>query len=164
LDAVTQGRFGSYIEFCNRYCDRKLDFFGHWQAKGATNSDELRDRMAPFCIFGQKESVLTLPIKTRYFVELKLQPEAIKEMNGMRATYQKLSREAAKSQKDWDIMKAKQYMMEMWMTTSRLKTPQVYAWLDANLGQEKMVIFAHHVSMMDALQGYLETKQVKFIR
>ena len=57
LHAVAPGRFGTYRGFTARHCGGEQGRFG-WECRGATNIEELRDKMAPYVIRELKEVVL----------------------------------------------------------------------------------------------------------
>jgi len=64
--------FPNPLDFKMRYCDAKFNGFG-WEFKGATNIEELHEKIKPIMIRRLKEDVLSeLPGKTFSFVPLEL--------------------------------------------------------------------------------------------
>ncbi|MBE0573342.1 DEAD/DEAH box helicase, partial [Candidatus Dojkabacteria bacterium] len=61
--------WSSYWKFAHRYCDAKLDGFGHWNFDGATNLTELRTKLEHIMLRRTKQQVLTeLPSITKNYL------------------------------------------------------------------------------------------------
>lgn len=72
LGLLRPDEFGSYWYFAKKYCGAFKHRFG-WDMSGATNLDELRNRMKPFTLRRTKDMVLTeLPPKRRVQLHLEL--------------------------------------------------------------------------------------------
>jgi SWI/SNF-related matrix-associated actin-dependent regulator 1 of chromatin subfamily A len=71
---VFKDTFGGWMQFTDRYCDRKDSQFGQWDISGASNLDELFDRLTGNCYVRRnkdQEGILDeLPAKQRSVVEL----------------------------------------------------------------------------------------------
>jgi SWI/SNF-related matrix-associated actin-dependent regulator 1 of chromatin subfamily A len=71
---VFKDTFGGWMQFTDRYCDRKDSQFGQWDISGASNLDELFDRLTGNCYVRRnkdQEGILEeLPAKQRSVVEL----------------------------------------------------------------------------------------------
>jgi len=64
--ALGKSRFGTGYDFDLRYCGMMMGEYGGYEAKGATHSDELRDRLRYYMVRRLKEDVLDeLPALTR---------------------------------------------------------------------------------------------------
>jgi superfamily II DNA or RNA helicase len=75
VDILSEGRFGKPFAFYLRYCDAKREEVSKdkvvWTFKGATNLDELHDRMSFFMLRRLKSEVaLELPSRTRQMIEV----------------------------------------------------------------------------------------------
>src|SRR5262249_33514419 len=76
LDIVTPGAFGQFWSFARRYCDAQVTAYG-WQAKGASNLDELKIRLREVMLRRTWKDVQgSLPAITR---SVELVPLASKE-------------------------------------------------------------------------------------
>lgn len=68
--------FGGWMQFTGRYCNRKESQFGQWDVSGASNLDELHDRLTGNCYVrrnkGQKDILEDLPDKQRTVVDLEI--------------------------------------------------------------------------------------------
>lgn len=66
--------FGGWMQYTDRYCDRKDSQFGQWDISGASNLEELHDRLAGNCYVrrnkDEKGILEELPEKQRTVVEL----------------------------------------------------------------------------------------------
>ena len=69
--ALAPTEFGNFWTFARRYCNAQQTRFG-WDFKGATNLDELQDRLRETCMVRRlKKDVLTdLPAKRRSIIEI----------------------------------------------------------------------------------------------
>lgn len=73
LRAIDHPLAVSYIEFGRRYCDGKWDGYG-WDFSGASNLDELKQKVQGSVLARRKEEVLDLPPKLRGRVPVPLDP------------------------------------------------------------------------------------------
>lgn len=79
LYAIAPQEFSDYWKFMRRYCDPKRNHFG-WTFNGATNQEELRDRISSYFIRRTKEEILPyLPAKVYVDVPLPLDDETANE-------------------------------------------------------------------------------------
>lgn len=79
LKYLSPGQWSNWKHFTNRYCDAKPGFGGSLDVSGASNLEELRDRMRGTVMYRvEKDDVLKdLPPQTRRIVELE-SPKAIR--------------------------------------------------------------------------------------
>lgn len=162
LNAVAPGHFGSYYGFTARYCGGERGRFG-WECVGATNVEELREKMAPFVIRELKDSVLDLPPKTRFKVDIALDADAVAQLRTMRRHLVHL-RQNAERGSSFDKNAAESYFMGCWRATGQFKTAAVCDWLRGLFERrpgEKVVVFLHHKALMDAVEeAFRETRVV----
>jgi SWI/SNF-related matrix-associated actin-dependent regulator 1 of chromatin subfamily A len=158
LHAISRGGFGSYVDFTARYCDGHQVKYGErvvWEARGATNVDELRERMEPFMVRVLKEEGLpALPPKRRHVVELPLGREAEAELATMRLELGELRGQAADPAAGLAEKRAAEaQLMACWRRTSELKMPAVRAWLEAQDPARGLALFGHHGFALDAVEA-----------
>ncbi len=130
-----------YLSFAYRYAAAYEDEWGELDVRGASNLDELRDLLAPDCMRYLKTDVLDeLPSKTWRVLALDLPPgEAEKEftVSGLRRMRDSIAQEAMST-----ILKEQ----------GMRKLPQVVEHCKLALEEEpKIVVFAHHRDMIEAL-------------
>ena len=109
-----------------------------------------------------KDQVLReLPRKVRQQVFLKLEPKNLKELAAMTA-----SADAASSGGDPldSLMKRAEYM-QLWKKTAEIKLPAMVRYVEDVLeGESKILLFAHHLNILDAFENSFFEKKIKFIR
>ena len=65
LSLMDPVKWNDWFAFTKRYCGGKQGYWGGWEAKGATNIEELQSRISRYFLRRKKEEVLTeLPPKT----------------------------------------------------------------------------------------------------
>lgn len=109
-----------------------------------------------------KDQVLhELPRKVRQQVFLKVEPKNLKELLEMTA-----SADASTSGGDplESLMKRAEYM-QLWKKTAEIKLPAMIKYVEDLLeGESKILLFAHHLSILDAFENCLYEKKIRFIR
>ena len=185
LASINPDEYGNFFRFAIRYCDAHKNDFGHWDFSGASNLDELQDKLRSTCMVRRlKADVLTeLPPKRRQVIELPADGAA-KEVSAEQTAWQahqKLTRnlreaiELAKASDDIEehreavrnLKKAArvsfQSLSEVRRRTAMAKVPYVAAHIREALdaGTDKIVLFAHHHSVIDALIGEFAGSVVK---
>lgn len=58
LNIIDPVNWFNYYDYAKRYCDGKYNYFGQFEANGATNLEELRDKIQPIFYRKQREEVL----------------------------------------------------------------------------------------------------------
>lgn len=139
LSMVVQG-FMSWTAFTAKYCNASFNGYGT-DTSGNSNSQSLRGWLYENKVVKrEKKNVLTqLPDKVRQLVQLVQTPIHVKAAS----------------------------MFEMYSNSAKIKSehPLVTEWIEDLITEtEKVVIFAHHAHMMDAVQRICEKLKVKFIR
>ena len=109
-----------------------------------------------------KDQVLSeLPRKIRQQVFLKLNAKSLEELRRM-------TEEVEKSINQNDplesLMKRAEYM-NLWKKTAEIKLPAMLDYLEDLLeGQSKILIFAHHLNVLDNFENHFYEKKINFIR
>ena len=149
LDTIDE--FGGSWDFRQRYCKAVNTGFG-WDFKGASNLDELNDILRRTCyVRRNKEDVLTeLPDKARYTIPLTLTGEGYKNYRmaeaGVLEYFAGDGRDGNSAQQLGQIMTLKRLAGEG-------KVDTACEWIDTFLDStdRKLVVFAHHISVVDAI-------------
>lgn len=97
--------WSDYWHFCRRYCDGKQGYWG-FEAKGATNLDELRQKISRYFLRRTKDEILTeLPPKNRIDLPVKLDGQSKENYDKVSREFVKYLREN-KGKKDKEILKS----------------------------------------------------------
>lgn len=105
--------------------------------------------------------LLELPRKVRQQVFLKVEPKNLKELSEMTA-----SADATMTGGDAleSLMKRAEYM-QLWKKTAEIKLPAMIKYLEDLLeGESKILLFAHHLNVLDAFENSFYEKKIRFIR
>lgn len=154
--------FTNKHDFGLRYCDAKImgTFNGHprWDYRGHSNTDELKILLeSTIMIRRLKKDVLQdLPSKNRIVIDLqlKLTEEERIELDKCKA---KCERRNFYKQDNGDLM-------SWYRETCRLKIPAVLEYLERKISRTgKLICFAHHKVMIDAIADFLNRQKVKYI-
>ncbi|KAL5196682.1 hypothetical protein ABZP36_000194 [Zizania latifolia] len=167
LQALYPTVYKNVSEYGDRYC--KGGFFGMYQ--GASNHEELHNLMkATVMIRRLKKDVLSqLPVKRRQQVFLVLSE---KEMRHIRALFLELEAvkikfQSCDSKETMDSLKfaQKNLINRIYNDSAEAKIPAVLDYLGTVIEADcKILIFAHHQPMIEAIHQYLLKKKVKCIR
>lgn len=125
--------------------------------KGATNLPMLFGKLQSIMIRRKKTEVLTqLPDKRRQYVPVEMTASALGPVAGMRDQLKQLKRDSAAFGKLWG---------ECLQHTGIAKVPMVLEYLNDLLeGGSKVLLFAHHIKVLDALEQELVRLKVGLIR
>jgi SWI/SNF-related matrix-associated actin-dependent regulator 1 of chromatin subfamily A len=152
LHLLRPSDFGSWRRFTERYCDGHEENVarGKWVyvAKGATNTDELNQRLRSFMIRRTKEQVLTeLPPKTRTITDVEMTPAERREYRGIEGENALAT-----------ITAQRQFV-------GRVKVRAAIEWIEQYADTNTpLLVFAHHHDVLDALQEGCRTLGVRFGR
>ncbi|KAI5415421.1 hypothetical protein KIW84_040747 [Lathyrus oleraceus] len=167
LEALYPDVYKNVHEYGNRYC--KGGVFGLYQ--GASNHEELHNLMkATSMIRRLKKDVLSeLPVKRRQQVFLDLADKDMKQINILFRELErvKLKIKAASSQEEVESLKfaEKNLINKIYTDSAEAKIPAVLDYLGTVIEAGcKFLIFAHHLSMIDAIHEFLLKKKVGCIR
>ena len=178
----TLGRSWKY--FVTRYCGGEPTRYG-WYVDGATNLDELQDRLRSELMVRRRKSdvLMELPAKRRQVVELPANGCADvvrREQEAMETIRQRLSElrrqvEAARGQSESAYRAAVKQLREgtraafgeiarLRHDTAVAKVPSVVAYaLDCLESIDKLVIFAHHHDVINGLSDGLREAKINHV-
>ncbi|CRL01400.1 CLUMA_CG014355, isoform A, partial [Clunio marinus] len=162
--AILDSRFADWWSFTRRYCKGHQTQFG-WDATGSSNLDELNVVLRKKFIIRRTKEELNevfsgLGKKLREVVMLKdfkINESNNKIMKGFAQKFQE-NRGALKQQKS--------ILMNWYTQTAELKAESVCRYIEDILkkNDEKLIIFAAHFSVMDALSNCLTNNKVCYVR
>ena len=169
LDALRPGRMGSFSDFAKRYCDARMKPWG-WDASGGSNLQELHGILTRTYMHRRLKSVVAdqLPRKRRECVRFELAADAARVANeAARALVESLRgvrSDGSDSTRRFDALKA----LTAWgVVTAQAKAGDVAARvaeiLESGSGN-KMLFFAHHHCMLDAMTNALRAARVPHVR
>lgn len=164
LHSLAPKVFGSYTAYTKKFCNARRGRFG-WDVKGCSNSDELHGLLKGYMIRRLKSDVLhDLPPKQRMIVPVKVSPEhaskcrsLILDMEATRTSIDELVGQDAESAN----FEARRMFMEAFQASGLAKAQAVSEylldWL-AGSGTQKILVFAHHKEVLDALEHTVSKK------
>lgn len=143
-----------FEQFATVYCDGKYSRYG-FLAAGATNVEDLAERINPFYLRRTKEQVLTdLPPVVESSIPLEYTEE-------IQAVFESLDdQEFERAMSNEIRSKYDRYQQQGWTATQRrqlaeAKIPQVVTFINDILGQkDKVVVFAYHRNVIEELKKY----------
>jgi len=165
LNLMRPAHFSSFYDFAHRYCDAWHNGFG-WDFSGASNTQELNERIRDLCIRRLKSEVLPdLPPKTRTFFPISLD-------NKTRQPYDI-------AQEEWDRKIENHYLSgeplpqgmmlnmlsDLRHICGRIKVDYAADWINDYRQQtgNPIVVFTHHRDVMSGLAGLLTEHKVELI-
>ncbi|XP_064402353.1 SWI/SNF-related matrix-associated actin-dependent regulator of chromatin subfamily A-like protein 1 [Halichondria panicea] len=153
-------RLVSHTQFGLRYCNGVKNQFG-WDFSGASNMSELQLYLEDsIMIRRMKSEVLDqLPSKTRKMVllDLSLPKGGSKEWKD----YKRQLNDAGKLKK----LERRTALLPLFDVTGKMKLPAVKDYiLDMLEGGRKIIVFGHHVSVLNGLCEALDKKAITYIR
>jgi SWI/SNF-related matrix-associated actin-dependent regulator 1 of chromatin subfamily A len=183
LNSLDPKEWSSRWKYAHRYCDAKYNDFG-WDFSGSSNLEELQDRLrSSLMVRRLKEDVLTeLPAKRRQVIELpsdKSMMSLIKSENtawedkdstlsALRASVMLASVSDNQEQYNQAVHQLKEGTSSVFSNLSKLreeialkKLPYVIEHL--NSFEEKVVVFAHHKSVVSELKDKLGDQAVMLV-
>lgn len=182
-------KFGGEWGFYRRYCDAFRDKWGQWHLEGASNLDELNDRLRSTCYIRRtKDQVLSeLPPVVHDPVVVEVPTAAMKEYRKAEADIVKylverameIAEELGENPKSAAVRarlkaEASQHLVRISVLrrlAARAKMPAIEEWIEGRLAESrKVVVAAHHRDIVDALadkyggckiQGEMELRDVE---
>jgi len=155
LNMVSSKEFSSFWKYAFRYCNPKRGFQGRgWDFSGASNLDELRERIQPIFIRRMKREVLTqLPEKRRTMLPVEI--SNAREYQSATLDFLKWYRAAAGSKAAKRARKAEALVKlgQLKQLVARGKIERAYEWIDDFLSGtgEKLVVFVYHRDIFNLL-------------
>jgi SWI/SNF-related matrix-associated actin-dependent regulator 1 of chromatin subfamily A len=155
--------FGSFDQFTKRYCNGHQDHWGY-NYRGMSNVEELREKLAPIMIRDCDVPMMPLPKLIRHVVPIHTRTQSeCKQLSEQLWAIEKSMKKAATSKKQYDKNAIGLDMMDAWRSIALIKLPYIVEWLDKILNGEKLAIFCHHHTMMDALRTALTERNIPFL-
>ncbi|NWH64328.1 ZRAB3 endonuclease, partial [Geococcyx californianus] len=170
IEALFPGRFGTWNQYAKKYCNARVRFFGkrtHWDCRGASNLEELHQLLSEIMIRRLKNDVLTqLPPKIRQRIPFDLPQAAAKNLNAIFAEWEKLMRNLNSDTTESHFSQVMNLITRMYKETAIAKAGAVKDYIKMMLENDKLkfLVFAHHLSMLQAcVEAVIESK-VRYIR
>lgn len=166
IEALFPQRFGTWVEYAKRYCNAHIRYFGkrrQWDCRGASNLSELHQLLNDIMIRRLKSEVLSqLPPKVRQRIPFDLAPATVKELNASFEEWQKLMRAP-----DAGAMETVMGLItRMFKQTAIAKAGAVKDYIKMLLQNDslKFLVFAHHLSMLQACTEAVIESKARYIR
>ncbi|XP_055253553.1 DNA annealing helicase and endonuclease ZRANB3 isoform X1 [Moschus berezovskii] len=166
IEALFPQKFGTWTEYAKRYCNAHVRYFGkrpRWDCRGASNLNELHQLLSDIMIRRLKTEVLTqLPPKIRQRIPFDLPSAAAKELNSSFEEWEKLTR-APYSGATETVMGL---ITRMFKQTAIAKAGAVKDYIKMMLQNDslKFLVFAHHLSMLQACTEAVIENKTRYIR
>ncbi|XP_036057883.1 DNA annealing helicase and endonuclease ZRANB3 [Onychomys torridus] len=166
IEALFPQKCGTWMEYAKRYCNAHIRYFGkrrQWDCRGASNLGELHQLLSDMMIRRLKSEVLSqLPPKVRQRIPFDLPPAAVKELNAGFEEWQKLMRDPNSGATE-TVMGL---ITRMFKQTAIAKAGAVKDYIKMLLQNEslKFLVFAHHLSMLQACTEAVIENKARYIR
>ncbi|KAM9305114.1 DNA annealing helicase and endonuclease ZRANB3 [Gastrophryne carolinensis] len=172
IDSLFPKRFGTWTEYAKKYCNAHVRYFGNrtqWDYRGASNLDDLYQRLSSIMIRRLKNEVLTqLPPKIRQRIPFDLPKDTAKEMNSSFEEWEKLMRypESVSSDSTNPFIQVMGLITRMFKQTAMAKAGAVKDYIKMMLENDKLkfLVFAHHLSMLQACTEAAIENKARYIR
>lgn len=167
LNIICPTMAGKYQQFVNRYCDAKK-FCGHYDVNGASCMQELHWIMKSLCVRRLKADVLhDLPDKTRTQIQMEIASKEKKSLKTLFTRWQTLNKtipamlDGCKEQRE-AVFERKKIINELYHTSAEAKMDKIKQVVnDLIMDGEKVIIFAHHHVMLDALEEMVKNSDLQ---
>ncbi|KAM5271128.1 DNA annealing helicase and endonuclease ZRANB3 isoform 2-T5 [Hipposideros larvatus] len=166
LEALFPQKFGTWTDYSKRYCNAHMRYFGkrsQWDCRGASNLNELHQLLSDIMIRRLKTQVLTqLPPKIRQRIPFDLPSAAAKELNTSFEEWEKLMR-APNSGATETMMGL---ITRIFKQTAIAKAGAVKDYIKMMLQNDslKFLVFAHHLSMLQACTEAVIESKTRYVR
>ncbi|NXY03694.1 ZRAB3 endonuclease, partial [Pteruthius melanotis] len=170
IEALFPRRFGTWNEYAKKYCDARVRFFGkrrQWDCRGASNLEELHQLLSEIMIRRLKNDVLTqLPPKVRQRIPFDLPQAAAKNLNATFAEWEKLMRSLSSDATESHFSQVMSLITRMYKETAIAKAGAVKDYIKMMLDNDKLkfLVFAHHLSMLQACTEAVIEAKARYIR
>ncbi|XP_036742539.2 DNA annealing helicase and endonuclease ZRANB3 isoform X2 [Manis pentadactyla] len=166
IEALFPQKFGTWTDYAKRYCNARIRYFGkrcQWDCRGASNLNELHQLLSDIMIRRLKTDVLTqLPPKIRQRIPFDLPSAAAKELNTSFEEWQKLMRVPDSGATESVVG----LITRMFKQTAVAKAGAVKDYIKMILQNDslKFLVFAHHLSMLQACTEAVIENKTRYIR
>ncbi|NXN26741.1 ZRAB3 endonuclease, partial [Nycticryphes semicollaris] len=170
IEALFPRRFGTWSQYAKKYCNARVRFFGkrtQWDCRGASNLEELHQLLSEIMIRRLKNDVLTeLPPKVRQRIPFDLPQAAAKNLNTTFAEWERLMRNLNSDTTESHFSQVMNLITRMYKETAIAKAGAVKDYIKMMLenDQLKFLVFAHHLSMLQACAEAVAESKVRYIR
>ncbi|KAM3585176.1 uncharacterized protein V6R79_009542 [Siganus canaliculatus] len=172
IDALYPKRFGTWTDYAKKFCNAHYRYFGprkQWDCRGASNLKELHQRLSQIMIRRLKADVLSqLPPKIRQRIPFDLPKEASKEASTSFAQWERLMKELRSGVADTDnpFTQVMGLVTQMYKQTAVAKAGAVKDYIKMMLEAEqlKFLVFAHHLTMLQACTEAVIEAKAAYIR
>ncbi|XP_067405629.1 DNA annealing helicase and endonuclease ZRANB3 isoform X2 [Emydura macquarii macquarii] len=170
IEALFPRRFGTWSEYAKKYCNAHVRFFGkraQWDCRGASNLDELHQLLSNIMIRRLKNEVLPqLPPKIRQRIPFDLPTAAAKELNTSFKEWEKLMRTPNSDVTESHFVQVMGLITRMYKQTAIAKAGAVKDYIKMMLENDKLkfLVFAHHLSMLQACTEAAIENKARYIR
>uniref|UniRef100_A0A3Q3C4P7 Zinc finger, RAN-binding domain containing 3 n=1 Tax=Haplochromis burtoni TaxID=8153 RepID=A0A3Q3C4P7_HAPBU len=172
IDALYPKRFGTWTDYAKKYCNAHYRYFGprrQWDCRGASNLDELHQRLSQIMIRRLKADVLSqLPPKIRQRIPFDLPKEAAKEASASFAEWERLMKSlgSGAATTDTPFTQVMGLVTQMYKQTAIAKAGAVKDYIKMMLEAEqlKFLVFAHHLTMLQACTEAVIEAKAGYIR
>uniref|UniRef100_A0A8C2HG78 Zinc finger, RAN-binding domain containing 3 n=1 Tax=Cyprinus carpio TaxID=7962 RepID=A0A8C2HG78_CYPCA len=161
IDALYPRRFGTWSDYAKKYCN--AHYKRQWDCRGASHLDELHQRLSEIMIRRLKNQVLTqLPPKIRQRIPFDLPKDAAKEASASFERWEKLMSSESENQ----FVEVMSLITHMYKQTAVAKAGAVKDYIKMMLETEqlKFLVFAHHLSMLQACTEAVIEVKASYIR
>ncbi|ELT88125.1 hypothetical protein CAPTEDRAFT_113875 [Capitella teleta] len=166
LEALDPKRFNNWNKFAQRYCDAHVQKFGRisrYITSGVSNAEELHSVLTTSLMIRRlKSAVLTqLPPKQRQKIPFDLKDSELKKVLN-----------CACSNSTWTRVEPRFFVFEnhflfavnFILISLQLGPVKDYVKMMCESCSEKMIVFAHHIMMLDSVCQTLIENKIQFIR
>ncbi|KAM6174475.1 DNA annealing helicase and endonuclease ZRANB3 isoform 2-T2 [Erethizon dorsatum] len=166
IEALFPQKFGTWTDYSKRYCNAHIRYFGkraQWDCRGASNLHELHQLLSDIMIRRLKTEVLTqLPPKIRQRIPFDLPPAAAKDLNTSFEEWEKLMR-APNPGGTETVMGL---ITRIFKHTAIAKAGAVKDYIKMMLQNDslKFLVFAHHLSMLQACTEAVIENKTRYVR
>ncbi|XP_045911465.1 DNA annealing helicase and endonuclease ZRANB3 [Micropterus dolomieu] len=173
IDALYPKMCGTWTDYAKKYCNAHYRYFGprrQWDCRGASNLEELHKRLSQIMIRRLKAEVLTqLPPKIRQRIPFDLPKEAAKEASASFAEWERLMKGLGSSgvvTTDNPFTQVMGLVTQMYKQTAIAKAGAVKDYIKMMLEAEqlKFLVFAHHLTMLQACTEAVIEAKAGYIR
>ncbi|KAH1016447.1 hypothetical protein HUJ04_007664 [Dendroctonus ponderosae] len=161
LSLIDEKLFGSFFNYAKRYCALHQTNFG-LDSSGKSNLQELEIILKKkFMIRRKKEDVLgCLPNKSEEVIKLNMNLGDLNKAD--KTVLEQLSNQYVETKKSSD---KHSILISFFCETAKIKIPAVCLHIEKVLKEKKKIlVFAHHKIMLDAVEELLKFNNYKYIR
>uniref|UniRef100_A0A8D0ATK7 Zinc finger RANBP2-type containing 3 n=1 Tax=Sander lucioperca TaxID=283035 RepID=A0A8D0ATK7_SANLU len=172
IEALYPKKLGTWTDYAKKYCNAHYRYFGsrrQWDCRGASNLEELHQRLSEIMIRRLKAEVLTqLPPKIRQRIPFDLPKEAAKEASASFAEWERLMKGMGSGflATDNPFTQVMGLVTQMYKQTAIAKAGAVKDYIKMMLEAEqlKFLVFAHHLTMLQACTEAAIEAKAAYIR